>query len=192
VLAEAGRLFRERGFDGIGVAELMQAAGFTHGGFYNHFASKNELAAEVSRDILTKSVANLDRKISGTPAEKEKAFAAYIASYLSVATRDAPGKSCPIAALGPEVARQDKEVKAAFAEGLELYLASLVHAMPPRRGPRGKKSAATRADAIVLLANLIGGVVLARATSGTNEALSLEILEIVRAAVLSEGETGPA
>jgi TetR/AcrR family transcriptional repressor of nem operon len=176
ILAEAGRLFRECGFDGIGVNELMHAAGFTRGGFYNHFASKDDLMAEVTTQVLETSALNLDRRM-GEGTDRD-AFAAYIANYLSVPTRDDPGRSCPISALGVDVIRQDPPVRKAFAEGLKTYLASLARAMSASSGRRRK--AATRTDAIALLASLMGAMVMARCVAGVDEEFSLEVLAAVR------------
>ncbi len=176
ILAEAGRLFRECGFDGIGVNELMHAAGFTRGGFYNHFASKDDLMAEVTTQVLEASAAALDRRMGEGAAPDP--FAAYIANYLSVPVRDDPGRSCPISSLGVDVIRQEPPVRKAFAEGLKTYLASLARAMPAGSGRQRKP--ATRADAISLLASLIGAMVMARCVAGVDEEFSLEILAAVR------------
>src|SRR5512143_1867075 len=90
VVAKAAELFRERGFEGVAVGELMSAAGFTHGGFYNHFASKEALSAEA-----------LDEAFRAMDAERARASSldGLVAGYLSEASRLAPGRSCPAAAL---------------------------------------------------------------------------------------------
>jgi TetR/AcrR family transcriptional repressor of nem operon len=184
ILAEAGRLFRERGFEGISVAELMQVAGFTHGGFYNHFASKSDLMAEVTRDVLARSAHNLSRRMEN--GEAKQAFAAYIDHYLSVKTRDNPGQSCPIATLGQDVIRQDGDVKSAFAQGLRAYLEVFAGALPEPNDNSGSR----RARAIASLAALIGGLVMARAVAGEDEAFSQEILSCVGAAVKTPSRCG--
>jgi TetR/AcrR family transcriptional repressor of nem operon len=177
VLAEAARLFRERGFEGIGVAELMQSAGFTHGGFYNHFASKTELAAEVTRDILVQSTAKIDRIVSDPALDPQAAYGDYVARYLSIATRDNPGRSCPIAALGADVGRQDDEVRRAFAEGLKNYIESFATMMPASGESASGERGRSREEAIFALSTLVGAIVLARAVAGVDEAFSQQILE---------------
>src|SRR5271156_369526 len=101
ILTEAARLFRERGFDGAGVADIMQAAGLTHGAFYAHFPSKDALEAEAVEQAFAQS----DRKIYKLTANADDPKSAFLDSYLSVAHRDHPGSGCAIATLGPEVAR---------------------------------------------------------------------------------------
>jgi TetR/AcrR family transcriptional repressor of nem operon len=184
ILAEAGRLFRERGFEGISVADLMRTAGFTHGGFYNHFASKADLVAQVTRDVLEKSTRHLQRR-AGQGAPRD-AFATYIDHYLSLETRDNPGRSCPIATLGQDVTRQDGDVKSAFAEGLHAYLEAFAGALPDRvLADPIEDQRSRRRQAIASLAALIGGLVMARAVAGEDEVFSQEILSCVSATVKS-------
>jgi TetR/AcrR family transcriptional regulator, transcriptional repressor for nem operon len=189
IVAEAGQLFRERGFDGISVAELMQAAGFTHGGFYNHFASKADLMADVTRDMLARATANLLRITDPNKGGKEDLFAAYVDIYLSPAARDDPGRACPISTLSQDVLRQEGDVKSAFAQGLEAYLEAFAKALPDVV----EDHASRRARAITAFAALIGGLAMARAVASENEAFSQEILDCVGAAVKSpscRGDTG--
>jgi TetR/AcrR family transcriptional repressor of nem operon len=158
IVKEASRLFRERGFENVTVSEVMKAAGLTHGAFYAHFASKQELqeaavayGQEVSRDRAQSYGAT------------KKGRRAYAERYLAVRHRDNPGYGCTMAALGPEVARSAPELKATFERGLEEILAA---------------SGGDREEAIFQTAALLGGVVLARAVKDPR--LSDEILESVR------------
>lgn len=146
VVEVAARLFRERGFEGVAVGELMKAAGFTHGGFYNHFDSKEALAAEA-----------LDHAFRSMDAERAKARSLdeLITGYLSEAARRAPGRTCPAAALGGDAARQPEPVKAVFAEGLERIFASVAERLPAGE--------TRRADAIALFSRMAGAMILARA-----------------------------
>src|SRR5688572_23380399 len=89
IVETASVLFRERGYDGVGVADLMAAAGFTHGGFYKHFGSKADLMAEAAASGFSQSVANF----AGVDA------ATFVKEYLSRKHRDAPGDGCTLAAL---------------------------------------------------------------------------------------------
>src|SRR3954453_6223646 len=88
IVETAAQLFRERGFEGIGVADLMKEAGLTHGGFYGHFASKEDLMAEASARALTRSLALLNELAEGAPGDPVSAVAD---AYLSSRHRDNPG-----------------------------------------------------------------------------------------------------
>ena len=179
ILAEAGQLFRARGFDGISVAELMQAAGFTHGGFYNHFESKSDLMAEVTREVLAAASAKLRDRTDPHRGPKPESFADYVDTYLSLAARDNPGRACPISTLSHEVARQDGTIKRAFVQGLRDYLDAFAAALPQAQDD----PAAGRRQAIATFAALIGGLVMARAVAGEDEAFSQEILDSIGAIV---------
>jgi len=158
IVKEASRLFRERGFENVTVAEVMKAAGLTHGAFYAHFKSKEDLerAAIAYGQQLS---AGRARSYGAT----RKGRRAYADRYLSPRHRDNPDEGCTMAALAQEVGRSTPELKAAFEQGLEDILAA---------------GGADRKEAIFHAAALIGGVVLARAVH--DEKLSDEILESVR------------
>ena len=157
IVKEASRLFRERGFENVTVAEVMKAAGLTHGAFYAHFDSKDELqAAAVAYGI---KVSHERLQLSTSKKGKES----YADRYLSRRHRDNPGDGCTMAALAQEVARSTPELKAAFEGGFEEILSA---------------NGGDRKEAIFQTAALLGGVVLARAVQ--NARLSDEILESVR------------
>ena len=179
ILAEAGELFRERGFDGISVAELMQAAGFTHGGFYNHFDSKSDLIAAVTGELLGAASARLRARTAPEKGTKSDTFSKYVDTYLSLAARDTPRRACPISTLSQDVARQDGEVKQAFAQGLRDYIEAFTAALPERAETAEER----RQSAIAAFAALIGGLLMARAVAGADEAFSREILASVGAAL---------
>lgn len=168
VVATAARLFRERGVDGVAVGELMKASGFTHGGFYNHFPSKDALAVEA----IEAAFLQMDAERAKAPS-----LGAVIAGYLSEAARKAPGRTCPAAALGGEAARQPPAVKAVFEAGLARIFESL-EARLPEDGER-------RAAALDLFARLAGAMILARALPDDSP-LAAEILEAVRDRALAE------
>lgn len=171
ILDVAGRLFRERGFDGIGVADLMKSAGLTHGAFYNHFESKNALAGEASEQVLRKTAsAWADMVDAGNGG-----FESFITTYLSEAHRDEPGNGCLIAALGADVARQEPAVRRSFTAALRPMIDFMA------RHVAGRTKAAQRERALVTLATLVGTVVLARAVDDT--ALSNQILQAARVAL---------
>jgi TetR/AcrR family transcriptional repressor of nem operon len=158
IVKEASRLFRKRGFENVTVGEVMKAAGLTHGAFYAHFGSKQDLqeAAVAYSQELT---ASRTRSYGGT----KKGRRAYVEGYLSPRHRDNPGDGCTMAALGPEVGRSTPELKAAFERGFEEILSA---------------QGGDRKEAIFETAALLGGVVLARAVRDPQ--LSDEILESVR------------
>lgn len=172
IVETASVLFRERGYDGIGVADLMSAAGFTHGGFYRHFESKADLMAQAAAFGLAQTLGRMQRAKGSD----------FIQQYLSRAHRDAPGDGCTLAALGADAARQPEQVKAAFAQGLEETLASLV------REDQVKGAAAlreARAHVLGTFAQLVGAIVLSRACPHESP-LADEILKSCRAAMGSK------
>ena len=158
VVTTAAKLFRERGFDGVAVGDLMKAAGFTHGGFYNHFKSKDELSAQA----LDQAFRQMDDHRARAESLDE-----LLMQYLSEAARRAPGKTCPAAALAGDVARQGEPVKQVFAQGFERMVASMAGRLP--EGPEA------RGEAIALLARMVGALALARAMPEGSE-LGGEIL----------------
>jgi TetR/AcrR family transcriptional regulator, transcriptional repressor for nem operon len=173
VLEAASRLFREKGVDGIAVADLMKAAGLTHGGFYNHFESKEELAAAACGTAFSAAVERVERKASEAGGRgRAEVFAQYVKRYLARRTRDAPGTSCPIAALGTDAARQGPTFKAAFAQGVLRYIEAFSKLIPSTRGE-------PRAEAIAVLSMLIGALTLSRACAGVDDAFADEVLAAV-------------
>ena len=171
IIDAAGALFRAKGFGGIGVADIMKAADLTHGGFYGHFASKDDLVAQSSRRIMARAGANWTKLVEVAP---EKPYAALLEHYLSPKHRDDPGKGCAFAALGNDAARSGKIVRKAFAEGLAPLIDILAHSIPGKSIP-GKSKAARRRKAVAAMATLVGALTLARAVEGTP--LSDEMLE---------------
>ena len=164
IVAVASTLFREKGYDGIGVADIMQAAELTHGGFYGHFKSKDDLAAQASSDALAKSAAKLEA-IAATAGDK--VFAELVASYLRRSHCDNAGKGCALTALGNDAARQGKPVRTAFREGLMRLVDILATAVPGTKAARRKR-------ALAAMAQMVGAVVLARAVD--DAALADDIL----------------
>ena len=177
IVATAARLFREQGFDGIGLNELMQAAGLTRGGFYGHFRSKDELIREASDRAFGEN-RTAWRERAGRP----EGLAALVDMYLSSAHRDHPGQGCSMAALGGDAARGPAALREVFAEGVEAYLAELVPLMP------GETAALRRQQALSAHAMLLGALLVARATRGTP--LSDEIREAVSATLLERPPPG--
>jgi len=174
IIDAAGTLFRANGFAGIGVADIMKAAELTHGGFYGHFASKDDLAAQASRRSLARAAAKWERIAAAAP--EKKAYAALLANYLTSTHRDDPGRGCAFASLSADAARGGKAVRAAFAEGLRPFLDTLAESIP------GRSKAARRRKAVATMASLVGAVTLARAVG--DQRLSDEILAAVQRELL--------
>ena len=167
----ASTLFREHGFDGVGVADLMAAAGFTHGGFYKHFRSKADLMAEAAASGFSQSEA------------KTRGFdrVEFFKSYLSREHRDTRSDGCTMAALCGDAARQPEALKATFAAGIESLLATL-ECEGAALSEVDQREA--RAKTIDMIAHAIGAVVLSRACPDDSP-LADEILEVCRTEILA-------
>ncbi len=126
VIETAGRLFREKGFDGIGLKDLMAGAGLTQGGFYKQFASKDELAALAARRALEDATQRWKDALDDRPAD---GLAAVTDFYLSEGHKEERAQGCPIVALGSDAARQGPEVRSAFEDGIRSHLAMIAAAL---------------------------------------------------------------
>jgi TetR/AcrR family transcriptional regulator, transcriptional repressor for nem operon len=166
ILNEATRLFRERGFSGVSVGEIMKATGLTHGPFYNHFDSKEALMAESLLHGMQKTLDGLE-----TTEGSAKGRAEYVKNYLSGAHRDACGAGCMMAALASEV-RQQPQARGPFTTRLKSIVAKTAsHFLwPSKRSARG--------DAIRMVSSMVGALILARAVD--DEAFAEEILKEMR------------
>ena len=174
VVETAARLFREKGFEGVAVADLMHAAGLSHGGFYNHFDSKDELAAQACAQIFEGSVAAIERIAAiEDRSERTAALDAYKRRYLSQRSRDAPAARCPMVAFGTDVSRQHGPVRHAYSDGLRCYLDAFTRALG---GAAPSRQKAAREQSIATLAMLAGALSLARSVAEADPDLSNEIL----------------
>ena len=169
ILEIAGTLFRERGYDGIGVADIMKRAGLTHGGFYGHFSSKDDLAAEITSRVLGR--ASWLERLTGSA---NPSLTDVVRKYLTPRHRDDAGRGCLFGALSSDVVRQPPPVRHAFTEGLRLRIDALGQLLPGR-------SAARRRKALATMAGLVGALILSRAVDDPK--LSDEILEAVAASL---------
>jgi len=177
IIDAAGALFRTKGFGGIGVADIMKAANLTHGGFYGHFASKDDLVAQASQRAMARAAVNWGTVVAGAP---DKPYAALLKHYLSPRHRDDPGKGCAFAALSADAARSGESVRRAFAEGLEPLIDIIAKAVP------GRSRAARRRKALAAMAALVGALMLARAVQ--DAPLSDEILDAARQELLAAAD----
>jgi len=158
----AAKRFREKGFEGIGLAEVMQEAGLTVGAFYRHFQSRDELVTEA----LSLACEGLDQWEASSHSLQDA-----IQGYLTEAHRDALGTSCPLGALVSDVARSGPATRAVFTERVERTL-SLVESLVDTPLAQDR-----RAQALVQLCAWVGAISLSRAVS--DPALSKEILDQV-------------
>ncbi len=176
IVLAAMRLFRERGYDAVGIAEVMTEAGFTHGGFYNHFSSKEELAAETFRLAFAQQ-REAARTLDGTLGALRK----QLHRYLSSENRDAVGGACPTAPMVADAARQGGKVQAEFAHGIAEYVRDFSEAI--RTAVPDGDAAEQRTTATRLLAESVGALVLAQACAEADAALSDELLAAGREGV---------
>jgi TetR/AcrR family transcriptional repressor of nem operon len=163
VIDGAATLLRERGVAGVNVGQLMGEAGLTHGGFYRHFTSKDELVGLA----LEKALVDQREWVSGL-SERE-----LIEWYLSPDHRDDPAHGCTMGALGSEVGRADDATRESFAEGFGEYLDAFA-------GLEGRD----RDEALVRYATMVGALVISRATAG--DPISEQVLEAARHTLLPE------
>lgn len=171
VLKSAARLFRDRGFDGVGIADIMQAAGLTHGGFYGQFSSKEHLAAEASSRTFAATAGKWDKVIAGADGDAVEALAEF---YLTTEHRDHRANGCPIAALASDAARAGPSVQAAFKEGVTGHLERMQRAVAQRTGG----AATDRDEALRALSTIVGALILSRAVGDTD--LSRDFLSAAR------------
>jgi TetR/AcrR family transcriptional repressor of nem operon len=154
ILGVAGVLFLEKGFESTGVAEIMKAAGLTHGGFYGHFQSKEDLALEVSRALIERVKIRWNEIIAGAPGAPLDAL---LNHYLSRCSVDDPGGSCVFASLVQEVSRSQGAVRSTFNDGLSALVDILSEIVP------GDSAQERRAKGFTTLSAMMGAVILARA-----------------------------
>ena len=186
ILDAAARLYREHGLAGVGVADITRDAGLTHGGLYRHFENKDALVREACARAFDWSIAPLDG-MEGRMGTGSEGLAARVTSYLSTQHRDHPGEGCPAAALAVDAARAGSDLSEVFAQGIERNIerfARVIEGLEPGEQP----SAEGRTRAMQMLATMVGGLVLARATAAGRPALSDEILATLRKHLVAGSE----
>ncbi|MEI2384733.1 TetR/AcrR family transcriptional regulator [Breoghania sp. JC706] len=174
VIDVASRLFRERGFDGIGLKDLMEGAGLTQGAFYKQFASKNDLVAHASRRALESA---LHRWLAAAADSPQDPLGAIVAFYLSMGHCAERMDGCPVVALGSDAARQGADVKASFEAGIREYLEMLGSWIDE------VDSEEPGSKAMTVLSTMVGAVLLARAVN--DERLSRRFLQAAAESVLA-------
>ena len=171
VITAASRLFREHGFDGVGLKELMKGAGLTQGGFYKQFESKSDLMSLASRRAMESAT----RRWSSAAASGPNALDAVLRFYLSTGHRGEIADGCPLVALGADAARQSDEIRKPFHDGIKAHLQVLEELMP------GTENANSSDKAMAALALMVGAVTLSRVM--TDEKMSSRMLEVAAESV---------
>jgi TetR/AcrR family transcriptional repressor of nem operon len=182
ILSAAMGLFRQEGFSGASVERVMRAAGLTVGGFYAHFASKEDLLAEALGGLLRR---NRDNWLAGLEQLQGLEWLShFVRRYLNPHRRDSPEEGCAMPSILSELTRSEPRLQGVLSEGLEGLLAGMEEHLPERSG------VTKRQQALATLALLFGTLTLARATA--SQALSDELLEASRAFLLRpEGPERP-
>ena len=181
IVAAATQLFRERGVEAVGLIELMKHAGFTQGGFYNHFESKAALVAEVLASAMAEGTAELATNARAPVDQSTTALRRYISHYLSQAHRDDIDHGCPVAGFAGDAPRLGAGAQSHYAGGLDdqiTILAGLI-AESGSLAVTGERRT-LREQAISLHCEMVGALVLSRSVAKATPALSNEILESVQ------------
>jgi TetR/AcrR family transcriptional repressor of nem operon len=178
IVDTAARLLRERGVAGASIADVMAAAGMTQGGFYRHFASKNDMLAAATRHAFAAMARGIDRdRDAGGP---EAALAAYVARYLSREHIAHPGMGCPAAGFGADAGRMPDVLGTEFTDGAEQLITRVAAGLIAR----GVAEHDARAEAIRTLMMLVGTVVMARALGASP--LQDEVIAAATAALATD------
>ncbi|WP_214403439.1 TetR/AcrR family transcriptional regulator [Pseudonocardia lacus] len=181
IVDAASPRFRTDGIDGIGISALMKGAGMTHGGFYNHFASKDALAVAVCEDAFAASLATLARTVDEADPDRPS-LAETVADYLSPEHRDMLDGGCPSAALVSDAGRHGPAIQAAYAKGVAGYIAGFDAAQQLEATERNEvlDPEEARRRSIALLSEIVGAILLSRAIRHVDPDLSDEILAVNR------------
>ncbi|WP_170204251.1 TetR/AcrR family transcriptional regulator [Massilia forsythiae] len=171
LIRAASKLFRARGIDGVGVAEISKEAGLTHGALYAHFKSKEELALEA----LSYGLDQAHERMFADSVDGVPDLARFLDDYFSVEGRDDYGNRCAIAASASEIGRQDKAISARFAEGYMMLVRVFEHQIAERH-PEDDATA----RALVAVSAMIGSVAIARGAAKGDPALSAQVLRSAR------------
>lgn len=167
IVRSAARAIRAKGYDGVGVAEVMKDAGLTHGGFYAHFASRDALLVEALDAAAGDALDGLGRVASQVPVPE--AFDAMIDRYLSDAHVATPEGGCTLAALGTETRRQSPEVRQVATRRAKEMI-DLIERQMPGWGEPGR-----HADAMAVMCSLVGAMVVARAVDDADLSKALRV-----------------
>lgn len=178
VIDVASRLFREHGFDGIGLKDLMAGAGMTQGAFYKQFESKDDLAAQASRRALENA---LGRWTAAAASNPDDPLTAVVDFYLSLDHCAERADGCPVVALGSDAARHGPDVKASFQAGIQEYLDLLDGWID------GADGSQPDSKAMAILSTMVGAVLLARAVN--DKRMSKRFLQAAADSVMAQAST---
>jgi TetR/AcrR family transcriptional repressor of nem operon len=179
IIAAAGSLFRERGVAGVGLAELMSQAGFTQGGFYNHFASKEALVAEVVAAAMTEGGEDFAARQQRPLPSSKSALKRHVDYYLSEGHRDDLDHGCPVAGFAGDAPRFGDEARAHYAAGVQSMIA-MIEGLIVAGGGKPKPKAALRERATRVYCEMAGALLLSRSLRGPAPELAKKILEACR------------
>jgi TetR/AcrR family transcriptional regulator, transcriptional repressor for nem operon len=183
ILAAAERLFREKGVDAVGLTELMKEAGFTQGGFYNHFKSKEALVSEVLGKAVEEGVQELSDAIASSQTKGIDPLTRQINWYLSPQQRDDIECGCAMAGFAGDIPRLTKDAQSSYAEALKETLKQVTEMVRFQRPTLSKKDAHRRA--IALYGQMVGSLLLSRAVLTGDQKLADEILKQTRAEIFA-------
>jgi TetR/AcrR family transcriptional regulator, transcriptional repressor for nem operon len=161
ILAEAASAIRAKGPDRVGVAEVMAKLDLTHGGFYAHFASKDDLIAQAITYMLDERFAWFLRKTEGL--EPKEALREFIDGYLSIAHRDSPSRGCALATLGGDLPRLPEAARTRFSEGAQRMVGAIAKLLT-KLGAKNAESVASSA-----IAEMVGALALSRAVNDSQQ-----------------------
>lgn len=170
IVAAAEKLFRERGVAAVGLAELTKAAGFTQGGFYNHFKSKDALVSAVMEKAMDDGAADLIASIEASRAVAADPMQQHIDGYLSAEHLANIERGCPLMGFAGDIRRLGKEARETYARGLRWNIDQFVSVID------GANAQEKRKKAIALFSQMVGALVLSRAVVEADPALATEIL----------------
>jgi TetR/AcrR family transcriptional repressor of nem operon len=171
LIRAASKLFRERGIDGVGVAEISKEAGLTHGALYAHFRSKEELALEA----LSYGLDQANSRMFSSTVDGMPDLARFLDRYLSPESRDDYGDRCAMAASASEIGRQDREISVRFTEGYMVMVRAF-----ERQIAVNDPDCDALARAMAVVATLIGTLAVARGAAKGNPAVSDLVLQASR------------
>lgn len=174
IVETASRRFRAEGIGNVGVADLMESAGLTHGGFYRHFESKDALVAEVAQTAFVESAQRFAESAS------RSGLTGIVEMFLATAHRDTPDGGCPSVAFSADAARGDHRLQRAYGDGIEALLATIRSTLSDAEDPE-----TLNREGMSVLAGMVGAITIARATAATDPDLSREVLAAARDAIMA-------
>ncbi|MFD7445763.1 TetR/AcrR family transcriptional regulator [Streptomyces sp. NPDC059909] len=186
VLRIAARKVRAEGVSRPGIADLMKEAGLTHGGFYKHFASRDDLIAQASAAALAEGSAKMER---AARKNEQDPRAGLVDAYLGKMHRDSPATGCALVTLGAAAGRSDQHFKEAYEKQVRTYL-DLLTGLDDDSGAFGDDFEQARAEAMLTLSALVGATLMSRAVA--DPAFSDELLETVAGRLKQHGSRASA